>query len=146
MTLSMLTGWNYFSIISVTVLTFARNQTNFYVYDEQSKSPQERALDDLEKQIKAIRERTEKMQHEWLRVQGLVVKQTEQHHKIITDINLLNKRELVLVHTYIHKVTPFSDGLSWNYISLYPTIILLLVSVLIPQQWRLPADADNWHT
>ncbi|XP_037872586.1 CAP-Gly domain-containing linker protein 1 [Bombyx mori] len=56
------------------------------------KSPQERRIEELELQIKELRERTEGMQHEWLRLQGHVVKLTEQHHKMATDINLINKQ------------------------------------------------------
>ncbi|XP_059059138.1 GRIP and coiled-coil domain-containing protein 2 [Achroia grisella] len=56
------------------------------------KSPQERRIEELEQQIKALRERTESMQHEWLRLQGHVVKLTSQHHKIVCDINLINKQ------------------------------------------------------
>ncbi|XP_052759423.1 myosin-3 [Galleria mellonella] len=56
------------------------------------KSPQERRIEELEQQIKALRERTESMQHEWLRLQGHVVKLTSQHHKIVGDINLINKQ------------------------------------------------------
>lgn len=46
----------------------------------------------MEQQIKTLRERTERMQHEWLRLQGHVVKQAEQHQKMLTDIKLINKR------------------------------------------------------
>ncbi|XP_039754155.1 coiled-coil domain-containing protein 40 [Pararge aegeria] len=56
------------------------------------KSPQERHIEELEQQIKALRERTENMQSEWLRLQGHVVKLTAQHHKIVADINLINKQ------------------------------------------------------
>ncbi|XP_072932201.1 coiled-coil domain-containing protein 40 [Epargyreus clarus] len=56
------------------------------------KSPQERRIEELEQQIKALRERTETMKHEWLRLQGHVVKLTSQHHKIVYDINLINKQ------------------------------------------------------
>ncbi|XP_038212034.1 coiled-coil domain-containing protein 40 [Zerene cesonia] len=56
------------------------------------KSPQERRIEELEQQIKSLRERTESMQHEWLRLQGHVVKLTSQHHKIIFDVNLINKQ------------------------------------------------------
>ncbi|CAK1547011.1 unnamed protein product [Leptosia nina] len=56
------------------------------------KSPQERRIEELEQQIKTLRERTESMQHEWLRLQGHVVKLTAQHHKIISDVNLINKQ------------------------------------------------------
>ncbi|XP_045497397.1 coiled-coil domain-containing protein 40 [Colias croceus] len=56
------------------------------------KSPQERRIEELEQQIKTLRERTESMQHEWLRLQGHVVKLTSQHHKIISDVNLINKQ------------------------------------------------------
>ncbi|KAM3964343.1 LOW QUALITY PROTEIN: lethal (2) 41Ab [Aphomia sociella] len=54
--------------------------------------PQERRIEELEQQIKTLRERTETMQHEWLRLQGHVVKLTAQHHKIVGDINLINKQ------------------------------------------------------
>ncbi|CAB3253752.1 unnamed protein product [Arctia plantaginis] len=67
------------------------------------KSPQERRIDELENQVKSYRERTETMQHEWLRLQGHVVKLTEQHHKMVSDINLVNKQiqicEQKIVHT-----------------------------------------------
>ncbi|KAJ0177053.1 hypothetical protein K1T71_007062 [Dendrolimus kikuchii] len=56
------------------------------------KSPQERRIEELEQQIKSLRERTEGMQHEWLRLQGHVVKLTEQHHKMLADINLISKQ------------------------------------------------------
>ncbi|XP_075973256.1 lethal (2) 41Ab [Anticarsia gemmatalis] len=56
------------------------------------KSPQERRIEELEMQVKSLRERTERMQHEWLRLQGHVVKLTEQHHKMVADINLINKQ------------------------------------------------------
>ncbi|CAH1645684.1 unnamed protein product [Spodoptera littoralis] len=56
------------------------------------KSPQERRIEGLEKQIKCLRERTEVMQHEWLRQQGHVVKLADQHHVMVTDINLINKQ------------------------------------------------------
>ncbi|XP_045525962.1 coiled-coil domain-containing protein 40 isoform X2 [Pieris brassicae] len=56
------------------------------------KSPQERRIEELEQQIKSLRERTENMQHEWLRLQGHVVKLTAQHHKIIAEVNLINKQ------------------------------------------------------
>ncbi|XP_030024984.1 coiled-coil domain-containing protein 40 isoform X2 [Manduca sexta] len=56
------------------------------------KSPQERRIEELEQHIKGLRERTETMQHEWLRLQGHVVKLTEQHHKMVADINLINKQ------------------------------------------------------
>ncbi|KAL0892816.1 hypothetical protein ABMA27_014509 [Loxostege sticticalis] len=56
------------------------------------KSPQERRIEELEQQIKGLRERTEGMQHEWLRLQGHVVKLTAQHHKLVADINLINKQ------------------------------------------------------
>ncbi|KAJ8727957.1 hypothetical protein PYW08_016342 [Mythimna loreyi] len=57
-----------------------------------SKSPQERRMDELEKQVKCLRERTETMQHEWLRQQGHVVKLADQHHVMVTDINLICKQ------------------------------------------------------
>lgn len=57
------------------------------------KSPQERRIEELEQQIKVLRERTEGMQHEWLRLQGHVVKLAEQHQKMLADINLINKRK-----------------------------------------------------
>ncbi|CAH0701377.1 unnamed protein product [Spodoptera exigua] len=56
------------------------------------KSPQERRIEGLEKQIKCLRERTEVMQHEWLRQQGHVVKLADQRHLLVTDINLINKQ------------------------------------------------------
>nr|CBH09299.1 putative cohesin subunit [Heliconius melpomene] len=56
------------------------------------KSPQERRIEELEQQIKALRDRTEGMQCEWLRLQGHVVKLTSHHHKIVSDINLINKQ------------------------------------------------------
>ncbi|XP_052740436.1 coiled-coil domain-containing protein 40 [Bicyclus anynana] len=56
------------------------------------KSPQERHIEELEQQIKALRERTESMQCEWLRLQAHVVKLTAQHHKLVADINLINKQ------------------------------------------------------
>ncbi|XP_073944706.1 coiled-coil domain-containing protein 40-like [Choristoneura fumiferana] len=56
------------------------------------KSPQERRIEELEMQIKGLRERTESMQHEWLRLQGHVVKLTAQHHRVVADINLINKQ------------------------------------------------------
>ncbi|RVE48084.1 hypothetical protein evm_007271 [Chilo suppressalis] len=56
------------------------------------KSPQERRIDELEQQIKGLRERTEGLQHEWLRLQGHVVKLTAQHHKVVADINLIGKQ------------------------------------------------------
>lgn len=56
------------------------------------KSPQERRIEELEQQIRGMRERTEQLQHEWLRLQGHVVKLTAHHHKIVSDINLINKR------------------------------------------------------
>lgn len=62
----------------------------------QLKSPQERRIEELEQQIKALRERTESMQHEWLRLQGHVVKLSAEHQKIVADINLLNKRETTI--------------------------------------------------
>lgn len=58
------------------------------------KSPQERRIEELEMQIKGLRSRTEGMQHEWLRLQGHVVKLTAQHHRVVADINLINKRKL----------------------------------------------------
>lgn len=64
------------------------------------KSPQERRIEELEQQIKNLRERTEGMQHEWLRLQGHVVKLTAQHHKLVADINLINKRELLFNLAY----------------------------------------------
>ncbi|XP_050670770.1 girdin isoform X2 [Leptidea sinapis] len=56
------------------------------------KSPQERRVEELEQQIRVLREKTESMQHEWLRLQGHVVKLTSQHHKIMADANLINKQ------------------------------------------------------
>ncbi|XP_050346448.1 coiled-coil domain-containing protein 40 [Nymphalis io] len=56
------------------------------------KSPQERRIEELEQQIKGLRERTESMQCEWLRLQGHVVKLTSHHQKIVSDINLINKQ------------------------------------------------------
>ncbi|XP_046960067.1 coiled-coil domain-containing protein 40 [Vanessa cardui] len=56
------------------------------------KSPQERRIEELEQQIKGLRERTENMQCEWLRLQGHVVKLTSHHQKIVSDINLINKQ------------------------------------------------------
>ncbi|CAK1595867.1 unnamed protein product [Parnassius mnemosyne] len=56
------------------------------------KSPQERRIEELEQQIRELRERTERAQHEWLRLQGHVVKLAAQHHTILTDINLINKQ------------------------------------------------------
>ncbi|KAL4709969.1 hypothetical protein ACJJTC_003932 [Scirpophaga incertulas] len=56
------------------------------------KSPQERRIEELEQQIKGLRERTEDMQQEWLRLQGHVVKVTAQHQKVVADINLINKQ------------------------------------------------------
>ncbi|CAG9584554.1 unnamed protein product [Danaus chrysippus] len=56
------------------------------------KSPQERRIEELEQQIRGMRERTEQLQHEWLRLQGHVVKLTAHHHKIVSDINLINKQ------------------------------------------------------
>ncbi|KOB65648.1 putative cohesin subunit [Operophtera brumata] len=41
------------------------------------KSPQERRIEELEQQIKALRERTEGLQHEWLRLQGHVRSRVE---------------------------------------------------------------------
>lgn len=68
------------------------------------KSPQERRIDELENQVKSYRERTESLQHEWLRLQGHVVKLTEQHHKMVADINLVNKRKKIWVHIIIVSV------------------------------------------
>lgn len=59
----------------------------------QLKSPQERRIEELEQQIKSLRERTEGMQHEWLRLQGHVVKLTQQHQKVLSDIGLVTKRK-----------------------------------------------------
>uniref|UniRef100_A0A2A4JTI7 Uncharacterized protein n=1 Tax=Heliothis virescens TaxID=7102 RepID=A0A2A4JTI7_HELVI len=56
------------------------------------KSPQERRIEGLEKQIKCLRERTEVMQHEWLRQQGHVVKLADHHHMMVTEINLIAKQ------------------------------------------------------
>ncbi|XP_026725208.1 coiled-coil domain-containing protein 40 [Trichoplusia ni] len=56
------------------------------------KSPQERRIEGMEKQIKCLRERTEVLQHEWLRQQGHVVKLADQHHKIVVEINLISKQ------------------------------------------------------
>lgn len=56
------------------------------------KSPQERHVDDLEQQIKTLRERAEEMQQEWLRMQAHVVRLSSQHQKLVTDVNLINKR------------------------------------------------------
>ncbi|XP_053607595.1 coiled-coil domain-containing protein 40 [Plodia interpunctella] len=56
------------------------------------KSPQERRIEEMEQHIKALRERTEHLQHEWLRLQGHVVKLSAQHHKLVADINLINKQ------------------------------------------------------
>ncbi|XP_049869370.1 coiled-coil domain-containing protein 40-like [Pectinophora gossypiella] len=56
------------------------------------KSPQERRIDEMEQQIRSLRDRTEVMQHEWLRLQGHVVKLATQYQKIIADISLLNKQ------------------------------------------------------
>ncbi|XP_063618256.1 coiled-coil domain-containing protein 40 [Cydia splendana] len=57
-----------------------------------SKSPQERRIEELEMQIKGLRERTEGMQHEWLRLQSNVVKLSQQHQKVVADVNLINKQ------------------------------------------------------
>ncbi|XP_063897908.1 coiled-coil domain-containing protein 40-like [Helicoverpa armigera] len=56
------------------------------------KSPQERRIESLEKQIKCLRERTEVMQHEWLRQQGHVVKLADHHHLMVSEINLIAKQ------------------------------------------------------
>ncbi|CAH0579188.1 unnamed protein product [Chrysodeixis includens] len=56
------------------------------------KSPQERRIEGLEKHIKCLRERTEVLQHEWLRQQGHVVKLADQHHKMVIEINLISKQ------------------------------------------------------
>lgn len=52
-----------------------------------------RRINDLEQQIREVRERTETMQHEWLRLQGHVVKLASTHQRLVTDINLIKKRE-----------------------------------------------------
>ncbi|XP_063380466.1 coiled-coil domain-containing protein 40 [Cydia fagiglandana] len=57
-----------------------------------SKSPQERRIEELEMQIKGLRERTEGMQHEWLRLQSNVVKLSQQHQKVVADVHLINKQ------------------------------------------------------
>ncbi|XP_013169583.1 PREDICTED: coiled-coil domain-containing protein 40-like [Papilio xuthus] len=56
------------------------------------KSPQERRIQELEQQIRELRERTERAQHDWLRLQGHVVKLAAHHHKILADMNLINKQ------------------------------------------------------
>lgn len=58
----------------------------------QGKSPQEVRINTMEQQIRLLRERTETLQHEWLRLQGHVVKLTAQYHKCVADISLINKR------------------------------------------------------
>lgn len=71
------------------------------------KSPQERRIEELEQQIRTLRERAEQAQGEWLRLQGHVVSLAAHHHKIVADINLINKRNL-----HWGPVAPVLDWLS----------------------------------
>ncbi|KPJ02646.1 Coiled-coil domain-containing protein 40 [Papilio xuthus] len=66
--------------------------TSVAVVCVQMKSPQERRIQELEQQIRELRERTERAQHDWLRLQGHVVKLAAHHHKILADMNLINKQ------------------------------------------------------
>ncbi|XP_035433308.2 coiled-coil domain-containing protein 40 [Spodoptera frugiperda] len=72
------------------------------------KSPQERRIEGLEKQIKCLRDRTEVMQHEWLRQQGHVVKLADQHHIMVTDINLI-KKQIQICEQKIMRIQAESD-------------------------------------
>ncbi|XP_041978695.1 myosin-16-like [Aricia agestis] len=56
------------------------------------KTPQERRISELEQQIRGLRERAETLQHEWLRLQGHVVRLAQQHHEVVTNLNIINKQ------------------------------------------------------
>ncbi|KAJ2946106.1 hypothetical protein O0L34_g5028 [Tuta absoluta] len=79
------------------------------IFNQQS--PQERRIIQLEQQIKALRDRTENMQYEWLRLQGHVVRLTQQHQHLVADIGLIHKQiqicdqKLMFTTANIEKVT-----------------------------------------
>lgn len=57
-----------------------------------SKSPQERKLEAVEKQIQENKDQTEKLQKDWLRLQSHVVHLSTQHHAQLADIDLIRKQ------------------------------------------------------
>ncbi|CAG9093500.1 unnamed protein product [Plutella xylostella] len=56
------------------------------------KSPQQLRIQELETQIRSLRDRAEQIQGSWLRLQGHVVRLATQHQALTSDANLISKQ------------------------------------------------------